>query len=100
MIGCNDPRVVIRLGQKLPYFFGIEIYQAPTIAGIAAADIIQTDKPAKEITHRPRGMMCELCIYQVKDCSALPFERMRVVGKDADGLKVVVCDNYTTGWKK
>jgi hypothetical protein len=90
-LGFQDPRVVVKLGVKLPYFFGIEIYQAPTIAEIRPGDC---QGVMDKRTHRPRGTMCSRCVSRLKDCSALPFERMRVIGKDAEGLKVVICEQY------
>ena len=88
----SQPRVVVTLAQKLPYFFGIEIFQAPTIAEIVPSDDGSLD--IKPRTHRPRGTMCANCVSQLKDCSALPFESMRGIGKDAEGLTVVICSRY------
>lgn len=75
-------QVVVQLASRLPYFFGIEIYQAPA--------------QPKKVTHRPRGTMCVTCTDRARDCSGLPFERMRVIGKDAEGLAIVICTEHKT----
>lgn len=91
MIITGEPRVVVRLAQKLPYFFGIEIYEPPVVAEIRPGDCQSVDY---QRTHRPRGSMCQRCVSQFKDCSRLPFETMRAIGKDAEGLTVVICSQY------
>lgn len=75
-------QVVVQLAIRLPYFFGIEIYQAPA--------------QPKKITHRPRGMMCTTCTDKAKNCSGLPFESMRAIGKDTEGLSIVICTQHQT----
>lgn len=45
-------------------------------------------------THRPKGAMCSTCTHSQRSCEHLPFETMRVVGRDADGTKVVLCTDH------
>lgn len=73
-------KTAVQLADRLPYFFGIEIFQVA----------IKTEK----VTHRPRGTMCTTCADRSRDCSGLPFERMRAIGKDAEGLTIVICTEH------
>lgn len=49
-----------------------------------------------KITHRPKGSMCLGCRFarDFAHCDDLNFTKMKVIGKDSDGVIVVKCDFY------
>lgn len=47
-----------------------------------------------ELTHRPKGRMCQQCKKANDNCSELDFKAMRKIGVDKDGVIVVACNKY------
>ncbi len=43
------------------------------------------------MNYQPKGGMCLTCTKAQADCSALPFEQMRVIQIYADGTRAVKC---------
>ncbi|SNS16924.1 hypothetical protein [Pseudomonas segetis] len=43
---------------------------------------------------QPKGSMCASCARKHKDCSALPFDKMKVIKVYGDGVKAVRCTEY------
>lgn len=50
---------------------------------------------APQRTHQPKGGMCCICAWQRRNCAALPFETMPVIGVDtATGANIVRCTEH------
>lgn len=50
----------------------------------------------KNPTHRPKGSMCMNCRFlrEYAHCDDLSFTKMKPVGRDDDGVIVVICNAY------
>lgn len=48
-----------------------------------------------QYTYQPKGGMCANCQYRLNDCSALPFDKMKVIDRDdLYHIKIVLCDDF------
>jgi hypothetical protein len=50
-------------------------------------------------THQPKGGMCRTCLWETRDCSALPFESMPVIERDG-AVSIVRCAEHTKANKE
>jgi hypothetical protein len=46
-------------------------------------------------TYQPKGGMCANCQYRLNDCSALPFDKMKIIEiENQCDVKIVRCDDF------
>jgi hypothetical protein len=45
------------------------------------------------MTHQPKGGMCARCEHKHRDCSKLPFDKMRQHERDGDTV-IVICSEF------
>ena len=49
----------------------------------------------QQYTYQPKGGMCANCQYRLNDCSALPFDKMKIIEHDKiNHVKIVRCDDF------
>ena len=46
-------------------------------------------------SHRPKGSMCMACKFAQFNCSGFDFKHMPIIGKDADGIVIVKCSEFS-----